>query len=216
MVESILATLPVEIDSEDDWLGFENKWGKYLEGESRPFPTHEEIYERTVIGLQQRGQVQDDWLPAVYSILDAGESMVGGMFGSPMRFLHRLRGATFSKSEPVVPDYSKLNSISFSLDNGWVKRFLSIQDYFKEHTGGRFAQHPCLTMDALNFAVEMREATQAYIDLYEHPHELRKLMEIGLDFNIRFQEAQMERIVNLEGGFLFGSLGGHLSQEQSH
>jgi hypothetical protein len=52
-------------------------------------------------------------------------------------------------------------------------------------------------MDALHFACEMRGATQTYLDIYEHPDGLRQLMEIGLDFNIRFQEAQMERI----GGF---------------
>ncbi|MFC1671876.1 hypothetical protein ACFL01_01945, partial [Planctomycetota bacterium] len=52
----------------------------------------------------------------------------------------------------------------------------------------------------LNFACEMREATQAYLDVYEHPDEMKALMNAGLDFNIQFQEAQMQRIGALEGG----------------
>jgi len=194
MHDGILATLPVRLDAEQAWSTFERKWGTYQEGQTRPFPGNEEIFERFVIGLEQRGQVEDDWLPVVYSILDAGESMVGGMFGKPMRFIHRRRNALFSKAETVLTDYSQLPSLSFSLGSPWTQRFLSIQDYFEEHADGNFAQHPCLTIDALNFAVEMRGATQAYLDLYEHPDELRGLMEIGLDYNVRFQEAQMARI----------------------
>ena len=193
MPDSILATLPIEVDAEADWKAFEKKWGTYKEGEARPFPCNEEIFERSAIEPERRGDAEDDHLPVIYSILDAGESMVGAMFGKPVRFIHRPRWPVFSKAETVLPDYSALSDVSFSLDGEWTRRFLSIQEYFTEHADGRFAQHPCLTMDALNFVCEMRDATAAYLDIYEHPDELKALMEIGLDFNIRFQEAQMER-----------------------
>ncbi len=99
-----------------------------------------------------------------------------------------------------MPDYSSLSDYRFSLTNPWTRRFLSIQEYFADRAGGLFAQHPCLTMDALNFVCEVRGATQAYLDVYEHPDQLRQLMEIGLDFNVRFQEAQMDRIGSFRGG----------------
>lgn len=201
MQDSILASLPVAMETEEEWQAFEAKWGTCGEGETRSFPSNEEIFERTTIGLEQLGQVEDDGLPVVYSILDAGESMVGGMFGQQMRFLHRPRGAAFSSTPPVLPDYAGLPDVSFSVDNVWVQRFLGVQDYFRERMGNRFAQHPCLTMDALNFVAEMRGATQAYLDLHEHPDELRALMEIGLDFNVRFQEAQM----GITGAYADGS-----------
>lgn len=200
MQDSILATLPVAADTEQAWRDFEAEWGTHEQGDARPFPSNEEIFQRTVIGMRDRAPVEDDCLPVIYSMLDAGESMVGGMFGRPMRFLHRPRGAAFSKADPVLPDYSNLPATRFAIDNAWAQRFLAIQDYFEGHAESQFAQHPCLTMDALNFAVEMRGATTAYLDLYEHPAELRQLMEIGLDFNIRFQEAQLERI----GGYAEG------------
>lgn len=207
MLDGILVTLPVRLDTEAAWSGFEQKWGRYEEGQARPFPSNEETFERSAIGLEQRGQVEDDWLPVVYSTLDAGESMVGAMFGKPVRFIHRQRNAAFSKAETALRDYSGLDSLSFSLEGQWTRRFLSIQDHFERHADGRFAQHPCLTIDALNFAVELRQATRAYLDLYEHPDQLRALMELGLDFNIRFQQAQMQRIPGYAGG-CFVWLGG--------
>ena len=51
MRDGILAELPVRLDVESDWLAFEKKWGSYGQGDTRPFPSNEEIFERTVIGL---------------------------------------------------------------------------------------------------------------------------------------------------------------------
>ena len=204
MRDGILATLPVRVDTDSAWEAFEAKWQTCETGEARPFPGNEEIFERYIIGMSKRGQVDDDWLPVVYSTLDFGESLVGGQFGSEMTCMYRPRGPGFSKAATVVTDYADLPTVSFSLDNEWTRRFLSVQDYFEAHDNGRFAQHPSLTMDALNFVVEMRGSTRAYLDLYEHPEELRALMEIGLDYNIRFQEAQMERIPrHAEGCFVW-------------
>jgi len=207
MLDGVLATLPVAYDVSDEWEAFDRKWPQYEQGRARPFPSNEEIFERDMVGMQKRGQCEDDSLPACYSILDAGESMVSGMFGKEMNFLHRPRGPAISKPCVVLEDYSHIGELSFSIDNKWARRFLEIQDYFAEHMGDRFAQHPCLTMDALNFVCEIRGATQAYLDLYVHPEELRDLMEIGLDFNVRFQEAQMERTGSYaDGSFVW--LGG--------
>ncbi len=200
MQDGVLATLPVYVETSSEWTEFDRKWGTYTEGEKRPFPSNEEIYDRMAVGLEKRGQVEDDALPVVYSILDAGESMVCAMFDSETDFIHRPHGAAVSVPNPVLPDYSNMPDAMFSLNNKWTRRFLSIQEYFAEHMNGNFAQHPCLTMDALNFACEMRGATQSYLGIYEHPEELKALMEIGLDFNIRFQEAQMERIGNHADG----------------
>lgn len=200
MLDGILATLPVAIDTESEWLAFERKWKQYTPGEPRPFPSNEEVFDREQIGWQARSAIEDDCLPVAYSILDAGESMVSGMFGAEMQFLHRQRCPAFSTPRELLPDYAGLPRLRFDLDNVWTRRFLSIQEYFEEASGDGLAQHPCLTMDALNFACEMRGATQTYLDIYEHPDELRQLMELGLDYNIRFQDAQRRIIAPYRGG----------------
>jgi hypothetical protein len=197
MQDGILCTLSwgsVRLDCEQKWQEFERKWGTFEEGQKRPFPSNEEIFERETIDLQDLGRIEDDRLPVVYSTLDAGEGITGAFFGAPIRFLHRQRGPTFSKAQAALPDYARLADLKFSLGNPWVQRLLGIQSYFERRADGHFAQHPFLTMDALNFACELREASSAYLDVYEHPDELRQLMEVGFDFNIRFQQAQMDVI----------------------
>ncbi len=207
MQDSILVCLPVKIDIDDEWAAFDKKWCKYPLSEERPFPSIEEIYEGRLIHYNEKyGALEDDGLPVMYSSLSAGESVVAAIFGQPIRFYNTGRGVV-SKADTVLPDYSRLSGLSFSPDNEWWRRVLSIQEYFEKRAMGRFAQHPFLTMDALNFAVEMRGTTQAYLDIYEYPEELKRLMEIGLDYNIRFQEAQMSVIRN-QGGGCFVWLGG--------
>jgi hypothetical protein len=201
MQDSILAVLPVAIEAEEDWRAFRARWRweRYTEGEERPFPSNEEILDRVQIGLQQRGQVEDDWLPVIYSVLDSGDDMPRGLFGQPMRFFHR-SGAAYSSAPPVLADWAGLDALRFSLTSPWARKLLDLEDYFERHADGRFAQHNQLTMDGLNFVMMMRGNTQVYIDIYESPEELRRLLEIGLDFNIRFQEAQFERIRGYRDG----------------
>jgi hypothetical protein len=191
---------PVDMGAESEWRAFEARWPQYEDNTERPFPSNEEILERVSVGEEARGRVEDDHLPVFYSILDAGESMVGAMFGAPTRFVHRRRGPTFSKAEPLLPDYRELPGLGFSLEGPWVRRFLAVQEFVRDRAAGRFGQYPCIVIDALNFAIEFREATPAYLDIYEHPEELRRLMELGLDFNTRFQEAQMARCGGAAGG----------------
>jgi len=90
----------------------------------------------------------------------------------------------------VLPDYAGLSRLPDPIASLWTTRLLDLQRYVAGHAGDRFAQHAMITMDALNFVAELRGATPAYLDLYEYPEELRALMELGLDYNIRFQEAQ--------------------------
>ena len=91
-----------------EWDRFDRKWGEYEVGSRRAFPSNEEIFDRETVGMAKRGEVQDDWLPVSYSILDAGESMIRGLFGKEMEFLHRRHQAAFSLPEVLMPDYSSL------------------------------------------------------------------------------------------------------------
>lgn len=201
MQDRILAILPVDIDVTDKWKAFDEKWNKHTEGEDRPFPSNEEIYDRIVVWLKERSQVEDDWLPVVYSALDVGESMVGAIFGQPIRFIHRHHGPAVTFAKPIFEKgYENIGRVKYSEDSFWTKRILEIQKYFEDHAEGNFAQHGFLTMDAFNFAVEMRGATRTYLDVYEYPDELKQLLEIGLDFNIRFQEAQSKAIPEYKDG----------------
>jgi hypothetical protein len=151
------------------------------------------------VGLEGRKSVEDDRLPVVYSSLDFGEGIVYAWMDLPVRFYHRPRYACYSKGD-AWEDYSQLSTACYAGGNRWVRRVEEIHAFFRNNAHGRFGQYPTITMDALNFACELRGATNAYYDLYEHPEELRKLMALGADCNIQFQEMQMREIGEHAGG----------------
>ena len=165
-----------------------------------PFPSGEEIFDRETIGLAKRRPGAGRLAARV--LLDSRRRRKHDPRASSAETWSSCTAATRRPS--VFRKFSCRNSslpdCRFSLDYPWTRQFLSVQEYFTERAAGRFAQHPCLTLDALHFACEMRGATQTYLDIYEHPDELRQLMEIGLDFNVRFQEAQMDRIGRFRNG----------------
>ena len=222
MLDGVLASLPVALSvyrpptvgwftppeglpaTEPQWQAFERKWGPQVEGQDRKFPSNEEILDRNLIGLEQRCQVDDDYLPVLYPTLDAGESMVAGMFGRPLRFMHRRRGPAYSMAGPIIRDYAEAASLSLDFDSPWARQFLAITGWFTEHAAGRFGQHSFFPIDALNFVVELMGTQRAYEDVYLDPALLRELMEFGLKFNIKVQESILREIPRYaDGSFVF-------------
>jgi hypothetical protein len=184
---------------EEEWQALERRWGDYPESAGRPCPSNEEILERLLMGLEKRRSVEDDRLPVLYSTRDFAEGIVYAWLDLPLRFYHRRRDAGYSKGDSWA-DYSPLSGARYAEGNRWVQRAEEIHGFFRDSAHGRFGQHPTITMDALNFACEVRGATNAYYDLYEHPEELRQLMALGVDCNIRFQEMQLREIGAHAGG----------------
>ncbi len=219
MLDGVLAALPVALSvyrpptvgwtappeglplTEPQWRAFETKWGDYADGQPRDFPCHQEILDRNLIGLELRGRVDDDWLPVLYPTLDAGESMVAGMFGRAVRFMHRRRGPAYSMAGPVLDGYDQRASLNLDFDSPWARNFLDIPRFFDEQSAGRFAQHSFFPIDALNFVVELLGTQRAYEDLYANPQPLREAMEFGLEFNIRVQESLMRHIPRYRDGY---------------
>ena len=137
MLDGILAVLPVAADEADAWQTFRDKWRweQYQEARERPFPSNEEIVDRLEIGLQQRGKVEDDWLPVTYSVLDTGDDFVRGLFGGDLRFFHR-SGPAYSAGEPVLRDFADVDRLEFSLDSPWSQWAIDFLDYFEQRADG--------------------------------------------------------------------------------
>ncbi len=143
MRDGILATLPVRVDTKDEWEAFEAKWQTYETGEARPFPSNEEIFERHIIGMSQRGHVDDDWLPVVYSTLDFGESLVGAQFGSELTCMYRPRGPGFSKAATVITDYADPPTVSDVSKTGNEDTTITFTQTDFTETGKIKAVPPC-------------------------------------------------------------------------
>jgi len=145
--------------------------------------------------------LEDDSIPVARPTY--GSNMYGGFFGARVKFSSGYGGW----SEAILDEWSKLDRLKFDEENYWIQKIKKSCDYFAKGCKDKFGLALIETIDALNFAVTLRGATRAYLDLYLYPDELCKLMDFALDFNIRLIEMQRE-IINTHTDWVF-TLDGH-------
>lgn len=126
--------------------------------------------------------VRDDFLPVAK--VSFGSAAFGGFLGAEVLFKG---GAGWAR--PILEDYGQVDRLRWNPENPWIQRQLEACREFLRAARGKFALMETETIDALNFAENVR-GTAAYTDIYEHPGELRRLMDFACDFNIRLIEAQ--------------------------
>ena len=85
--------------------------------------------------------------------------------------------------EPVIKSYDEFDWKLPSEDNIWLQHFLDSFRYVVENVDGDFAVNYVTVYDGMNLAVQLRGSEQAYLDMYDHPDELHRLMEWGYEFN---------------------------------
>ena len=135
--------------------------------------------------------IDDDTIPLEYPTLHFGESIYSGMLGGEMQIVGN-DYHTCSGAKPLIysmEDFEKLKNSDYG-SNPWVKKFETAAGYFAEQARGDFCLRYVISIDALNFAVELLGTTEAYIALYDDEVLLRKIMEFGVDFNEWFYKLQ--------------------------
>ena len=138
--------------------------------------------------------LSDDSIPHALPTHHYSSGIVGGLLGGQVKFVGT-DIQTWSVSEPMLRDYKQVVELQFDDQNPWAASIRHILRKTAAHADGRYGLHLHGTMDALNLAVELRGATQAYIDIYEHPQGLRELMDFGSRLNVWWK--QMEQDITL-------------------
>lgn len=169
-------------------------------GVERLLPSKEQTFELWDAALRIRRNLEDDSLPVAYVTLDFGESGFAAFLGAKIHFYAKHGGGTYSWAEPLLKDWSELDRLSFSPDNPWVRQFRENLAYLVARARGKFGLNAFLCIDALTLACEVRGTSQAYLDLYEHPQELRRLMALGVEENTSMLEMQYDLLEPCEGG----------------
>lgn len=182
---------------EEEWR---RKWRPGPLGSERDLPGSEEMFERHDMQQRARAEVEDDGLPVAYGCLDWGESGFAAFLGARVRFYSRGEGGgTYSWAEPLLDDWSRLDRLEFESQPHY-RRFIETLEYLVSRAEGLFGINAFLRIDALTHAMELRGATQALLDIYEHPQELRALMAFSRDMNARILEREYAIIPPFRGG----------------
>ncbi|NIA30060.1 MAG: hypothetical protein GWP06_09140 [Actinobacteria bacterium] len=74
------------------------------------------------------------------------------------------------------------------------KRTLEMIEYFLDKTGGKIPVSPTDTQAALNAASFLIETNSFYMEMFDHPDEMKKLLSIITDLTIDFTKKQIELI----------------------
>ncbi len=144
-----------------------------------------EIYEVRASGGWPERRVRDDTVQfqSFCPTVNFGEGISGALFGGRIRFASS-DVKTESVSDPVITDWSQLDGLGFDAGNEWVQRIVGVLRHFVENGNGGYCLHPYCTIDGLNFAVVLRGATQAFVDVIEHEAPLRRLFDLGYETSV--------------------------------
>lgn len=160
--------------------------GQIATAACRMAPDVEAILDTWDFWLSRRRELADDSMPVAR--VSFGSNAFGGFLGAKVMF-----GDGGGWSYPLLDDWAKLEALRFDDQNEWIGRQRDACLYFVGKASGRFAVCESETIDALNLADVLRGTSQAMLDIYDYPEELRRLMTFGVDFNARL--IQMQRAV---------------------
>lgn len=146
-------------------------------------------------------EIEDDFIPALYP-LPFDQGVYGAIFGAEIHF-NRLSGPSGASSmtEPFEgEDYGKLMERIANPDERWLQMVEDDLRYFSEQCADRWGVAIPITIDGLNFAMQIR-GNQTMMDIHDHPDDLKRLLQAAADFTIQFVERERAAInMELAGG----------------
>jgi len=150
--------------------------------------------------LRERAAIHDDTIPSAY-LSEMDQGLYGGLLGGEVLFLYD-PGTSWVSSmvRPILQDWSELDSLSFSTDSEWFRRYERQMDVFVEATRGKFGISHFILINGLNLVFELVGATEAYRALIDRPETVRRALELAHRLNLTVQSAFFKHVPLLEGG----------------
>jgi hypothetical protein len=148
--------------------------------------------------------VRDDSIPSAY-LSEMDQGLYGGLVGGEARFLSDPDyGWISSMVKPILNDWSEFDQLApFDPDdphNEWLERYVRQMDIFLEESRGKWGISHFILIDSLNFAYELRGATETYYGVMDHPETMRRVIDYAFDLNVNVQNMFFDRVPLLEGG----------------
>jgi hypothetical protein len=148
--------------------------------------------------------VRDDSIPSAY-LSEMDQGLYGGLVGGEVRFLSDPDyGWISSMVEPILNDWSDFDQLPDfdpnDTDNEWLERYLRHMDIFLEESQGKWGISHFILIDGLNFAYELRGATETYYGVMDHPETMKRVIDYAFDLNVKVQNIFFDRVPLLEGG----------------
>jgi hypothetical protein len=124
-----------------------------------------------------------DALPLAIPVFHFENGIETAMLGGKVRWLGTRLHTYGEPIEPLIRGYAEFDWALPREENAWFQRYLEAYRYFVEHADGEFALSFQAGIIAMNFAVQLRGSVQAYLDMFDEPENLQRLLDYSTMFN---------------------------------
>ena len=150
--------------------------------------------------LSEHVAVCDDSIPSAYlSELDQG--LYGGIVGGEVRFMSDPgTGWISSMVPPILKEWSELDRLAINHESELYQFYLRQLELFRRAAEGKFGISHFILIDGLNFVFELFGGSRTYLELLDHPAEVRRAIEFAFRLNLDVQQTFFELVPQLAGG----------------
>jgi hypothetical protein len=201
MPDRVLARINVPAGRLERWLAVV---GSGVSAESAEPPDHQTVFALWEARLASQRDVEDDSLPVMIPS-EFDEGLGGGLFGAAVTWTFDRKSGWFSSmARPFLEKRVDPARLEAAVDERALQRLLDRLKLYAGLAGGRFALSPIISIDSLNFAVQARGATNAFLDTYDDPVWQEELLDFSVRLAVRCNAAQRAAIGRFRGGTFDG------------
>ncbi|NMA94571.1 MAG: hypothetical protein GX974_00850 [Clostridiales bacterium] len=184
-VRNIQSIQPPKLKAMNEW-DFPNDLYEYLDAR----------LERFLSYWDKRGYLGDDLIPSIHPWFGIAEH--SAFVGGEVEFTKET-----SYHHPVIKDWDDFGKLELREDNPWIRMVLDGQQYLLERSEGRYAVKLRGADGPMDIANAVR-GNELFVDFYEYPDEVHRLMEFCTDAVKWTLEHQKKTVGQLYGGVITG------------
>jgi hypothetical protein len=144
----------------------------------------------------------DDSLVTIIPVVELEGAIETLMLGGKARYWGTRLHTWSDPTAPLIQDYSTFHWRLPEEENIWFQRYLECYRFMARHAGNDFALAFAAEYDGMNLAVQLRGAEQAYMDMYDQPENLQRLLDYALGLHI-YLYGRVEEIVGAHNKALY-------------
>ncbi len=162
-----------------------------------------ELEERAIFWdryLSEKRAIFDDSVPSAY-LSEMDQGLYGGMVGAKPHFIYDPEtGWISSMVMPFMNEWAEFPHLRLDDDAEWFCLFKKQLAIFADGASGKFGLSHFILINGINFLFELFGATRAYVEMLEHPEQVRLVLDFAFELNKKVQAFFFENAPFVCGG----------------
>jgi len=169
-------------------LGYQKSWNYKFEYDFlKVCPDIPSMFAANERLLRLHSKIHDDYIPTAW--VTYGGAAGGAFLGADMKFYP----ASGGYSPPLIKSWDQLDYLKFDPDWKWNVELRKACKFFAKHAAGRFGSAIMEAAADLDLVHNLR-GFQFLYDVYDHREEVERLMDISIEFNIKWIDMQRKAL----------------------